>query len=129
MRVEYGASHHRSPALTTLLARLILTVLMLSAAQMPVRAEETRASADQRIEQMVARCNGDKTCELIVRKRETTSAERRLHRAEQDRLLQQSSPFSYYLSLWGRYLLFVLVLCGTAGLYIFVMRRFFGRKK
>lgn len=110
------------------LARLVVAALFFSALLAPLRAEESRAAAQQRIEEMVARCNGDRTCELVVRKRETAAAEKRLQRAQQDRALRESDPLSYYLRLWGRYLVFVFAVCGGAALYVLVMRRLFGRK-
>jgi hypothetical protein len=91
----------------------------------PLQAEELPAAERQRIEEMVTRCNGDKTCEQVVRKRETAAAEKRRQRA----LLKQNDPHAYYLQLWGRYLAFVLAIGGGALLYITLMRRLFGRKK
>lgn len=107
----------------------LLVSLLAALAFAPALAFETPESAQQQIEEMVARCNGDKTCELVVRKRETRSAEHRLQRAEQDRVLKENDPVSYYISLWKRYVLFVLALCGTVGIYIVVMNRLFKKKR
>lgn len=94
-----------------------------------LQAADIPEAVAKQIEEMVARCQGDKTCEQVVRKRETRAAERNLQRTEQDRLLQETDPLAYYLSLWRRYLLFVLAICGTAGAYFLVMNRLFKPKK
>jgi len=108
--------------------RILLLVIAFCCAA-PALAVETEADAQRRIEEMVARCNGDKTCELVVRKRETAAAEKRLARAERDRFLKENEPFTYLLHLWGRYLVFVLAAAGAATGYVFLMRKLFGRGK
>jgi hypothetical protein len=128
--VEYGASQASSSgALMPFLIRILLVALINLSAGVTLHASETRATAEQRILEMIARCQGDRTCEQVVRKRETRAAEQRLERADQDRLLKASDPLAYYFSLWQRYLLFVLVIAGTAGGYVLVMNRLFNKKK
>lgn len=108
----------------TFIVRLAFVACLAVVLSAPLRADESRTADLRRIEEMVARCNGDKTCEQVVRKRETAAAEQRRQRAA----LKQADPLAYYLQLWGRYLAFVLAIGGGALLYIVIMRRLFGRK-
>lgn len=118
---------HLSPCMPAI--HRIPAAVLLCAALAASPAHAVSADNAKRIEDAVASCRGDPQCEVAMRKRETLAAEKREKQEAEDRALKERAPFTYYLTLLGRFLLFAVFVAGAAGLYVLVMHLLFDKKR
>lgn len=75
---------------------------------------------EQREEEDAAKCGSDPQCMAAVRRYKAKQTEQERQRELRDQALKESDPPAYYMTVFGRILLAVLLVAGVIGAYTFL---------